>query len=33
MMDGLWTNLYFCACHKYVYKTHLLIYTEILILN
>jgi hypothetical protein len=33
-IDG-WTvpNLYFSACHKYVYKTLLLIYTEILILN
>jgi hypothetical protein len=32
MMDGLWPKLYFSAC-KYVYKTQLLIYTEILILN
>jgi hypothetical protein len=33
LVDGLWPNLYFSAGHKYVHKTQLLIYTEILILS
>ena len=33
MMDGLYPNLYFSACSKYVYSTQLWIYTEISILT